>query len=483
MHFALCKKTAHFLRPQPLFRTGGKKTMRKFFAGMAILLFIFIETGVAQNIPAAWSVNGSLRYRLEKYSGYNARNYGDAGATALGELYDTMLLQRLIVGVSGAPGKNMLLALHLQDSRAFGWSLRDSKEPQAFRTGDKNGTAFYIMNPQEEFFEIYDAYWQVRQLFPHTVLTLGRQKIYCADYRIFGPGEWGNTGRWTWDALRLNWQRDRASVEAWAGGTKIHDPHKTHLLFSHTEFLGAGMYGSCKARGFAFDLFAAVKRPGSADYMRDQSFTRYWSGFRIDHTSLRGAVYEISVTKGFGDQRGQWIDSYGLFTKLGWSFGSLGWRPVITARYSWASGDNPITGAVEQFDPVYGASDKYYGWMNLVQWSNLDDREIVAEFFPAPSTRIEVKYNRFYIPHPTGAINGTLILLEGQNHLGDELDIFIKSALSKKANLVLAASWFAPWDAKYRDGRLPKQTFWLATQLEYYLIHPLKQSEISSRSL
>ena len=104
-------------------------------------------------------------------------------------------------------------------------------------------------------------------------------------------------------------------------------------------------------------------------------------------------------------------------------------------------------------------------------------------FFPATSTRIVLKYIWFYIPHPTGTINGTLILLEGQNHLGDELDIFIKSALSKKANLVLAASWFAPWDAKYRDGRLPKQTFWLATQLEYYLIHPLKQSEISSRSL
>ena len=50
------------------------------------------------------------------------------------------------------------------------------------------------------------------------------------------------------------------------------------------------------------------------------------------------------------------------------------------------------------FEPAYGAQDKYYGWMNITTWTNLDDREIVLELFPVKNMWVEIKYNRFYIP-------------------------------------------------------------------------------------
>ena len=35
-------------------------------------------------------------------------------------------------------------------------------------------------------------------------MRLARQQISYGDQRVFGPGQWGNTGRWCWDAALVN---------------------------------------------------------------------------------------------------------------------------------------------------------------------------------------------------------------------------------------------------------------------------------------
>jgi hypothetical protein len=435
-----------------------------------IALFILLASPalcLAQHHPSFWSVDGSLRYRFEKYEGYNAKNYGDNSPAALGQLEDALLLQRLIFGLSGLAGNHIVFALHLQDSRAFGWSLRNSKEPEAFSIGDKSGVHYYRMNPQEEFFEIYDAAVQVGRMLPNIDFILGRQKIFCTDYRIFGPGEWGNTGRWTWDAVRLKWHKNGASVDTWAGGTKIHDPQKTFIPFTHTEFWGAGLYGSYQTRAATIDAYCAVKKPGSAEYIKEQNFKRYWIGLRLDHQDSSGAIYEVNYARGFGKQNQRTIKSSGLFIKIGWASTGWLWQPVLSLRYSYASGDDPKTTVIETFDPVYGAGDKYYGWMNLVQWSNLDDREIMLELSPGRNARIELKYNQFFIPYPGAPINGTLVLPQGRHYLGNELDLFIKGALSKTLQFTTAFSWFSPKEARLTGGAILHDAFWWGLQMEY----------------
>jgi len=34
----------------------------------------------------------------------------------------------------------------------------------------------------------------------------GRQRIFYGDKRIFGPEQWGNTGRWIWDAIKFSYK-------------------------------------------------------------------------------------------------------------------------------------------------------------------------------------------------------------------------------------------------------------------------------------
>ena len=95
----------------------------------------------------------------------------------------------------------------------------------------------------------------------------------------------------------------------------------------------------------------------------------------------------------------------GISLKAGYSFSSIPSDPVFSLRYSYASGGKKSDNIIHTFDPAYGAQDKFYGWMNIVAWSNLSDPEIVLELFPFKKKMwVEIKYNRFYVPTPDDAI-------------------------------------------------------------------------------
>lgn len=166
-----------------------------------------------------------LRERVELWNGMNALNYGDNRPSANGKLDDHILLQRVILGFKYPIHQRTHLAFHLQDSRAWGWSLRHSIDPSLFKIHPKNSPEpYYLMNPNEQFLEIYDAYLKHTFMGMPMEITFGRQKISFGDNRIFGPGEWGNTGRWTWDALRIQWSKNNYVLNLFAGGTKTHHP-------------------------------------------------------------------------------------------------------------------------------------------------------------------------------------------------------------------------------------------------------------------
>lgn len=65
------------------------------------------------------------------------------------------------------------------------------------------------------------------------------------------------------------------------------------------------------------------------------------------------------------------------------------------AGYSYASGDDSSTSDIERFDGVFGASDKYYGRMNLMSWSNLRDAELFIIVSPLKNINVRIEYHRF----------------------------------------------------------------------------------------
>ncbi len=410
----------------------------------------------------------SVRYRFELWNGMNAKNYGDNRPGAIGKPDDKILFQRIITGLTYTPSGKLSIALHMQDSRALGWSLRNSQYPDLFKIR-KAGTQtpYYTMNPNEEFFEIYDAYLEYKTALKNLSVKIGRQKIFYGDTRIFGPGDWGNTGRWTWDALKLSYKKGENFIDAFAGGTKIHDPVKTSIPFARTEFWGGGMYAHFNIhKVMTFEPFYALKTEGSADYINTLEFSRNWTGIRIFNNDLHHFVLDFTAVKESGNENGKSIDAWGCFAKAGYQFNNFPNKPIISIRETYASGGRKADGTIHTFEPAYGANDKYYGWMNIASWSNLDDREIVLELFPIEKMWIELKYNRFYIPVPDDVtLLNTMKLEPGKHHFGDEVDAFIRYQALKHWQLTGAFGYFIPGELLPVNNEPAKDAEWFAFQV------------------
>ncbi len=413
----------------------------------------------------------SMRYRMEAYNGFNAKNYGDNSPKRIGNLNDKLLLQRIIAGFTYEPNSKIQVVTHIQDSRAFGWSLRNSVYPDLFKVKDPNTEKpYYIMNPNEEFFELYDGFVDYK---PNQNLEIkwGRQKISYGDYRIFGPGEWGNTGRWNWDALKVSLKKDKDYVDFFAGGTKIHDPKKTALPFTQTEFLGGGIYAHMDNKDFIhIEPFYAHKQRGTADYINKQDIKKHWVGFRLVNENLYHFVLDFNYTKEFGEEKSKNISAFGYFLKFGYQFFTFPLQPIFSLRKSYASGGKKNDPEIKTFDPAYGAQDKFYGWMNLVSWSNLDDREIVLELFPIKGMWIEIKYNQFFIPAPEDVILlKTMKLQKEKNYLGSETDVYCRYSINEHYQITLVVGVFQPGKLQPINGENPRDATWLAFQFLYTL--------------
>lgn len=449
-------------------KSASKYTKLLFPVILSVITLCPGYISVKAQSSLSWKLDGNIRYRFERWDNMNALYYGSE--PGLGDPNDNILLQRIIAGTTIRTKNYITISAHLQDSRAFGWSLCNANTPDAFKKHPENSTdPYYIMNPQEEFFEIYDLNIRIDSILNLFSVIAGRQKIAYTDYRAFGPGSWGNTGRWTWDAIRLIIDKTKWSGAIWIGGTKIHDPLKTYIPFTNTEFNGGGLHATVQLSDYLdTDLYMAQKRQGSANYIRDKNIRRSWLGFRLYNPSSSSLIYEISSTFEYGKENESRIKAYGLFFKLGYQLNQVLWQPCLTLRYSYASGNSPQKEYDGDFDPVFGANDRYYGWMNLVKWTNLDDREVMLELFPLNGMRIELKYNRFAIPQPGGVlINGNLELLPGKKHLGNEFDFYATYDINNNWRLAAATGLFLIKDAKTAQTEEPGNASWLAFQVIY----------------
>ena len=444
----------------------------KLLISLILFLTLFSHILLSQGDLTSFKFDLSIRYRFELWDGMNAKNYGDDSPESIGRLNDKILLQRIIPGVTWS-GKNITAGFHIQDSRAFGWSLRNNEYPDLFKIRKTGAESpFYTMNPQEEFFEIYDLYVEYKSLFKNITIKAGRQKIFYGDYRIFGPGEWGNTGRWTWDAIKISYKIGENFVDVFGGGTKIHDQQKISLPFTQTEYWGGGLYSHFRVTDWLnVEPFYAHKSQGSAEYIKSLSINRNWAGLRLINPENRDLVYDLTYTYEFGRENEKEINAYGYFLKAGYRFNSLPADPVLSLRYTYASGGRKDDDLIRTFDPAFGASDKYYGWMNIVQWSNLSDREIVLELNPFNNKMwIEIKYNRFNIPVPDDiTILNTMKIQSGKHHLGDETDIFLRYQPYKNWQFTGAIGWFNPGDLEQINYEKPEDAVWMALQVLFNL--------------
>lgn len=323
----------------------------------------------------------NIRFRYEFQDNFNQKFYG--GNHARGSSDDGFLLGRFRAGLDYRPYKNIHLSLWMQDAEVWDIALPDS----AFYNG-KFGREH---NPNRDRWELWDTYLEIGELLDRDLnLKCGRQRIFYGNMRIFGPGQWRNTGRWIWDATRLSYEFNGGFMDVYYGRTQLHEPVKFSLNHRHT-FESVGSYSHFELPDKFFNIvlepFFMTKGDEHNHYngedQRMGDLDSYYVGLRSCKKDIKGLDYDLTYINQWGDFSHDDIKACGYHILLAYNLKEIRTKPRVSIEYSFASGDsNPNDGDYETFDGAFGARDKMYGRMNLFHWKNIEDAQINLEIKP-----------------------------------------------------------------------------------------------------
>ena len=369
----------------------------KLKAGVALVILLFVGLfgpyiSCAADRKAV--INLDVRYRWEFQDNFNQKYYGKKPPK--GSSDDGFLLQRIRLICDLHPIENIHFSLGMQDSRAYDVALPDK--------------AFYKPgldlehNPYKDYCEPFDTYVEIKNLLGRSLsVKAGRQTIRYGDNRIFGPGQWGNTGRYIWDVVKLSYKFSKNFLDIFYGANIIHDPHSFSLNYRHF-YEGLAFYSHfllpLDTTRLYLEPFFARKWNDHKNYKGEGTLPgEFWSnfyGFRSYAELPYGLDYDFTFVWQRGNLGDDDIDAYAFHVLGGHTFRKADWTPRISAEFSYASGDdNPKDGERGTFGGVFGARDKMYGRMNLMDWENLRDAQINLQLNPAEKLSFKAELHKF----------------------------------------------------------------------------------------
>ena len=321
-----------------------------------------------------FTVSGNLRFRLEYQDNYNIKQFGI-------DEHDTYFLERIRLNLQYKVSPRLRWFIQFQDAHVLGLAL-----------------PAHTFKPSNPYFDISDIRQGFMELSPLSFLTfkIGRQQIAYGDRRLFGPGQWGNTGRYAWDAAIMILENDYFKSHLLIGRYLIRDPNKWPNPNIHYP-TGYAMYTTIKKLPFNLDLIYVLKRD-SRGIKEGEIGKGVWNSHSLGWY-INGKIFHFNYANTFVYQFGWWgrdrIRAYGLNLQLGYTF-SLPWQPQLILQYTCGSGDkDPNDGIHGTFDGVFGGIDRFYGRMNLFSWMNLRDYEVDLKLKPIGNLLLKAAYHYF----------------------------------------------------------------------------------------
>ena len=413
-----------------------------------------------------------IRFRGESQNGFNAKYYGSHPPK--GDEPDNFLLGRFRLGFDYRPSKVIHVALWGQDAREWG---------SGFHNRD-----FYNRNFQAEFspytdeLELWNTYLEIKR--PNHLpfgLKAGRQQIYYGDNRVFGPGQWGNTGRWMWDAVKASYYFSKGFVDVYYGRTMIHEPVRFSLNHRH-GFESLGTYAHItlpkSLLGIGIEPFAMTKRDNHRNYKGEDGrmgpLDAAYAGMRVFKKGFHGFDFDATYVREFGDYSHDTIRAYGYHLLAAYTVASCPYRPRVSVEYSVGSGDgNPRDGRHESFDGAFGARDKAYGRMNLFRWRNIRDAQINLELHPKRWEWFYCKaeFHKFWLDEKRDgwSMNPKLYRDKSGNsgdEVGKEFDLVCRFNLPRGNQIQAGYGHFWP-DEFVKKVASDKQANWFFVQWQY----------------
>lgn len=440
---------------------------------LPLFLFLFAFPANADLAPQRLSGYAQLRYRYEHQYHFNLKNYGDEPAAVTSS--DGFWLQRLRVGGNWRLDDKISLAAGIQDARVFDSAVEG-------KTFFYNKKLDHLNDSYTDEWELYETFLEIKNLpSPHWALKVGRQILSYGDNRVFGPGSWGNSGRYQWDALKLSYRHGEHFIDGIWGAYILHEPRQFSLHHRHNGY-GGGFYSHIQlSESQVLEPFYLIK------YDRHRRFSgeKGKDDLRCHSVGVHGTgelnelFYAGTLIRQWGNYGRDPIQAWGAHLLAGYHLQAMPWQPTISLEYSFASGDSdPDDGKSQAFLGVFGARDRMYGRMNLLDWSNLHDMQGNLEFRPSQRTKIRIEGHRFWLAEKKDgwSLNRNLYRdtsAASGRRLGDELDIIISWVSPKLRRLHKEKITLTGGASYFRPGEFVKKTAasvtarWFFAQIEY----------------
>jgi len=438
------------------------------FTFLVLLLFPF-ESSRAQNAqditwghlkdiragPFTLDLGGQVRFRYEADDGFQVKSYAPGTS-------DSFLLERVMLDADLRYGEQARIHLQFRDAHVMGSRLGREDFPQS--------------NPFEDPMDIRQAFLEWLRIggSPFGV-KVGRQQISYGDQRVFGPGLWGNTGRYAWDAVMLKADTESFWSDAWVGHFVKNSPDEwPNRAFAWP--LAVVLYNHVKKLPMRFDLFYALRYDGSGSTKGEKGtgdLVSHSIGFQAEGKKTP-LLYGATFVHQFGSFGEDTLRTFGANGNLGILL-PLPFEPQITAQFTWGSGDSdPHDGVHGTFDGVFGGADiMFYGYLNLFFWANIRDHELDLRVKPLESVTVKVQYHYFSLDQSTDAWYTTSQKPlrrdptgRAGTSLGHELDASIVWNLSNHLELMAAYGHFFSGPFVARTGKASAAD-WLCGQVLY----------------
>ncbi len=164
--------------------------------------------------PGKLDIGFDLRTRYEYTDNFDVRRYGT-------ETSDNLLLLRTRLNLDYKFTDQAHVFVEFQDARYW--------------LSDLNRSLWTENCPFYDEFDLRQAFLEWKHIGDSPFgFKAGRQSISYADRLVFGPGEWGNVGRYWWDAARLCYTTEPVQVDLLYGQRIISEP--THWNDEHYPF-------------------------------------------------------------------------------------------------------------------------------------------------------------------------------------------------------------------------------------------------------
>jgi hypothetical protein len=143
--------------------------------------------------PGKLDLGFDLRTRYEFSDNFEVRGYGT-------ETSDNLLLLRTRINLDYKFTDQAHVFVEAQDARYW--------------LSDLDQDLWPVNCPFYDEFDLRQAFAEWKRIGGTPLgFKAGRQSISYADKRVFGPGEWGNVGRYWWDAAKLCLTTDPVQVD------------------------------------------------------------------------------------------------------------------------------------------------------------------------------------------------------------------------------------------------------------------------------